>query len=61
MRPATKPGGTEYYEYVLCYVDDILAMSTNPMAIMDALRETYTLKKDSVKEPDLYLGADIKK
>jgi hypothetical protein len=36
-------------------------MSTNPMAIMDALRETYTLKKESVKEPDLYLGADVKK
>jgi hypothetical protein len=61
MRAATKPDGTEYYEYVLCYVDDILAMSTNPMAIMDALRETYTLKKESVKEPDLYLGADVKK
>jgi hypothetical protein len=61
MRAATKPDGTEYYEYVLCYVEDILAMSTNPMAIMDALREAYTLKKNLVKEQDLYLGADIKK
>ena len=61
MRPAIKSDGTKYYEYVLCYVDDILAQSTDPMAIMDALRETYVLKKSSVKEPDLYLGADIKK
>ena len=27
MRPATKPDGEEYYEYVLVYVDDILAIS----------------------------------
>jgi hypothetical protein len=31
------------------------------MTIMDALRENYMLKKESVKEPDLYLGADVKK
>ena len=26
LRPAVKPNGDEYYEYVLCYVDDILAI-----------------------------------
>ena len=25
-RPAVKPNGFEYYEYILCYVDDILCM-----------------------------------
>ena len=26
LRPATKADGTEVYEYVLCYVDDILGL-----------------------------------
>ena len=59
MRPATKPDGFKYYEYVLIYVDDILAVSGDPKAIMDYLESKYTLKKDSVKEPTLYLGAKI--
>ena len=29
-RPAIKPDGEEYYEYVLCYVDDVLAISYDP-------------------------------
>ena len=27
IRPAVKPGGTEYYEYIMCYVDDIDTIS----------------------------------
>ena len=27
LRPAVKPDGEEYYEYVVCHVDDILAIS----------------------------------
>jgi Reverse transcriptase (RNA-dependent DNA polymerase) len=61
LRPAVKENGALYYEYVLCYVDDILCCSENPKAIMDHLEEVYTLKAGSVKEPDVYLGADIKK
>ena len=60
MRPAVKPNGFKYYEYVLCYVDDILAISHAPQAIMDHLSSKYTLKEGSVKPPDTYLGADIK-
>ena len=30
MRPAVKPNGFEYYEYVLCYVDEILSISHCP-------------------------------
>jgi hypothetical protein len=61
MRPAVKANGTKYYEYVLCYVDDILCGSEHPQKIMDYLASVYTLKEGSVKEPDVYLGADIKK
>ena len=61
MRPAVKSTGEKYYEYVLCYVDDILCCSERPQKIMDYLAGVYTLKAGSVKEPDVYLGADVKK
>ena len=59
MRPAIKPNGDKYYKYVLCYVDDILAILHEPRKIMDYLSKKYTLKDGSVKEPDTYLGADV--
>ena len=49
----------KYYEYILVYVDDILAVSGNPKVIMDYLESKYMLKKDSIKEPDSYLGTKI--
>jgi hypothetical protein len=48
LRPACKPDGTKYYEYVLIYVDDILVVSHDPEKVMDMLSENYTLKKGSV-------------
>eukprot|EP00978_Attheya_sp_CCMP212_P012645 scaffold31629_cov68-Attheya_sp.AAC.3 len=61
MKPAApKPNGTKYYEYVATYVDDILCCSVNPQHTMDRwISKSYTLKADSVKEPDLYLGVDV--
>lgn len=60
MRPGVKSDGTKYWEYVLCYVDDILCGSELPQRIMDSISGSYKLKDGSVKPPDLYLGADIK-
>jgi hypothetical protein len=61
MRPATKPDGFRYYEYVLLYVDDTLVISHNPMAIMQALQQEYRLKDNAIESPTRYLGADIGK
>ena len=61
MRKVVKTDGTKYWAYVLCYVDGILCCSEKPQLIMDGIARTYTLKAGSVKEPDLYLGADVKK
>ena len=61
MRKACKPDGTKYWEYVLCYVDDVLIVSHNPKAVMKHLEAKYTLKPSSVKEPDEYLGARVRK
>ena len=61
MKPRVKPNGGKYWEYVLCYVDDILVISLDTQLTMDMLSEIYTLKAGSVKEPDQYLGAEIRK
>jgi len=61
MRQAVKPNGFEYYEYVLCYVDDILSVSHKPMETMDGIRARFTLKDDKVEEPADYLGAQLSK
>ena len=48
-----------YYEVILVYVDDVLAISENPQNLLDALAEVYVLKEGSVGAPTRYLGADI--
>ena len=61
MRPATKADGMKYYEYVLVYVDDILAMSEKPEEIMQSLMNEFTFKggADGVIPPTDYLGAKL--
>jgi hypothetical protein len=61
LKPMVKPDGSEYYGYVLCYVDDCLVIKMDPQNTMEMLKRTYKLKDGSVKEPDIYLGSDIRK
>ena len=61
MRPATKPNGFKYYEYLLVYVDDVLAISHDPKPLIEEIGKTYELKKGSVGPPARYLGATISK
>ena len=61
MLPALKPNGFEYYEYVICYVDDILSISHFPDVTMDGIRAHFTLKYNKVEEPTDYLGAQLSK
>ena len=61
MRPAVKSDGTKYYEYVLCYVDDVLCISANPAITMNGIRRDFKLKGNKAEEPTMYLGAGISK
>ena len=61
MRPSVKPNGFEYYECVLCYVDNILSISHCPDVTMDGIRARFTLKNNKVEEPTNYLGAQLSK
>jgi hypothetical protein len=59
-KPACKEDGYEYYEYILVYVDDILAISHQPRIIMETIRKQYRLKEE-LTPPKQYLGAVIKR
>ena len=61
MRPGIKVDGFEYWEYVLCYVDDVLSISDNPMKTMKQIQAKFKLKDDKIEEPKNYLGAGLSK
>ena len=61
IREAVSPDGMEYYEMVLVYVDDILAISCDAKAIIKRIGEYFELKPSSIGEPDHYLGANVGK
>ena len=53
--------GTPYYEYLLVYVDDVLAISIDPKAIMEDIGKSFTIKDSKYGPPETYLGANIEK
>ena len=50
-----------YYSYILCYVDDILCIHHNAMTVLDQINKYLPLKPTSVGDPDIYLGAKLRK
>ena len=59
MRPAVKADGTEIYEYILLYTDDLLVCGINPKDVLDQIDQHFKLKPGSVEVPTKYLGADV--
>ena len=59
LKAKTKPDGTEYYAYVLVYVDDVLHPHHDPDTLINHLAEVYSLNDGSVGEPNRYIGANI--
>ena len=60
-RPAVKPNGVEYYEYVLIFVDVIINISHDTNTTMEKIETLYQLNPGSVGPPDRYLGGNIGK
>ena len=62
MRPALKADGSEYYEYVLIYTDDVLVVSTDGERILrDGIGKYFELKEESIGPPTIYLGGYLHK
>ena len=58
-RLAVKEDGFEYYEYVLCNVDNILAISHMAKDASKAVQAIFKLKDDKIVPSDMYLVATL--
>ncbi len=57
---ATKGDGDRYFEYLLMYVDGILAISCDARLILEEVQRMFKLKKnDKIESPEFYLGAKL--
>ena len=60
LRPAVRPDGTEYYEYILMYVGNILEISVHATKILKILEgNTGQYKNIKIASPDIYVGAKL--
>ena len=62
MREAQKDDGTEYWEYVLLYVDDALCISERAEHVLKGeIGKYFYVKEGSVGPPTIYLGNKVSK
>jgi hypothetical protein len=61
LKAAVKPCGFEYYEMVLCYVDDVMVISGVPSRTIEGIQSVFKLKGDKAGPPDMYLGVSLEK
>ena len=59
IRKAVKDCGEEYYEYILLYVDDAMAIGERPRDQLEELDKYFKMKPGSITEPKMYLGAKL--
>ena len=60
-KPCTSKDGLKYYAYILVYVDDVCLIDKEPASLVEMIKQSFTVKPDSIGEPMMYLGADMKK
>ena len=58
-QPAKKTNGEEYYEYILCYVDNLLAISEDVTKVLLGIQAVFKFKDDKIVRPEVYLGAHL--
>ena len=51
-----KTDGFEYYEYILCYIYNVLCISHDPQKLMKRIQEDFKLQDDKIEPTDVYLG-----
>ena len=56
VRPSN---GFKYYSYILCYVDDILCIHHDSMAVLNKLEKYFKLKPGLTGDPDMCLWAKL--
>ena len=62
MKPEIHPDdGVAYYAYILCYFDDILSIAHKAEDVLQQLHKYFMFKPGSLSNPDIDLGAKLKK
>lgn len=61
LRTTVKSNGEEYYEYILVYVDDILAISTKSKEVMQEISDCFKFKNNMIEPPEIYLVGRLEK
>ena len=59
IHPVVKPDGSKYYEYIMCYIENILSVSHDAKSILQSLQGQFKLKDNKIVPPDMYLGAQL--
>ena len=57
--PDRKVDGFAYYEYLLCYVDNVLMISAKLQMTIDGLEDVFKLKGGKAETPEMFLGASL--
>jgi hypothetical protein len=60
IKAQTKPDGSEYYAYVLIYVDDILVIHHDAKKVLGQIDYYFHMKPESMGDPDIYLGCKLR-
>ena len=53
--------GFYHYTYVLIYVDDVMVINHDAESVLLRIYKYFKLKPSSIGDPDIYLGAKLKK
>ena len=62
MKACKREDGTEYWAYVLLYVDDLMVIHHDAMSVLRGYIDKYfKLKPGSIGDPKMYLGATLKR
>ena len=59
--PELKPEVTEYYDYVITYVDDIIVVSMYSVGILEDIARFSRFNNDNIGMISIYLGSVIVK
>eukprot|EP00957_Ditylum_brightwellii_P024778 1872180-Ditylum_brightwellii.AAC.2 len=62
MRPATYSDGSKYYEHILLYIDNTLAIGEHLEKLLcQGICKYFQMKEESVGPPKIYLGGSVHK
>ena len=61
-KPMVRPeDGHKYYAYMLLYIDDALSIHHDATGELETLDKYFQMKPGSIGDPDIYLGAKLRK